>query len=279
MSERIAVLGAGAMGAALAAEWLAAGHEVAITVSAATSPAQARARVAAHGAATDALVVAAGSADAAAGAVLVLESLPEDLAVKRRELRLAEEAAPAALLATNTSSLSVTAVAEGLRDPARLVGIHYLNPPQAFRVVEVVPGPAGPGAATDRALALLAAVGKRGVLLQRDVPGFLINRLQQALLRECVHLVDAGVATPEDIDLVIEEGLGRRWAALGPFATASVGGAELFATIAEQIWPALSAQRTPTGGVARRDLDAAAVAALRERRRQALEQLGAVLDR
>src|SRR5882757_1370583 len=223
--ERIAILGGGLMGSAIAADFLAAGHPVALTVSSRTSASTARERVEqVLGRQAEQLEIAADTAAAATAADVVLECLPEELGLKHGELRVAEQVAPEALLATNTSSLSVARVAGGLDDPERLVGIHYLNPPGTFRVTEVVPGTAPDTNALERAVALLRSVERVPVVLRRDAPGFLINRLQMALLRECVNIVDEGIAGAEDVDLIVQRGLGRRWAALGPFATVSLGG-------------------------------------------------------
>jgi 3-hydroxybutyryl-CoA dehydrogenase len=276
---KVAILGAGLMGAGIAADCLAAGYDVAVTVSHASSTDVARARVeAVLGTPTRRLTVAGGTSTAASGAELVLESLPEDVELKVRELRAAERAAPDALLATNTSSLSVTRIAEGMLEPERLIGLHFLNPPSRFRVVEVVPGIGQDPALLERARSFLRSLGKHPIELTRDIPGFLINRLQMALLRECVHLVDERVASPEDIDLLVEEGLGRRWAALGPFATASLGGAALFERIAIEVYPSLAADPVPTGGVARRALSDEQHAHLRTRRARSLGRILAALD-
>jgi 3-hydroxybutyryl-CoA dehydrogenase len=276
---KIAILGAGLMGAGIAADCLAAGYDVAVTVSQASSTDAARARVeAVLGTPACRLTVASGTAAAATGAELVLESLPEVLELKVRELRAAELAAPDALMATNTSSLSVTRIAEGMSEPERLIGLHFLNPPAMFRVVELVPGVGQDPAVLEHARSFLRSLGKHPIELTRDIPGFLINRLQMALLRECVQLVDERVASPEDIDLLVEEGLGRRWAALGPFATASLGGAALFERIAIEVFPSLAADTVPTGGVARRALSDEQLARLRARRARSLARIGAALD-
>jgi 3-hydroxybutyryl-CoA dehydrogenase len=172
----------------------------------------------------------------------------------------------------------VTRIAEGMSRPERLIGLHFLNPPSMFRVVEVVPGIGQDPALLERARSFLRSLGKRPIELSRDIPGFLINRLQMALLRECVHLVDERVASPEDIDLLVEEGLGRRWAALGPFATASLGGAALFERIAIEVYPSLAADTAPTRGVARRTLSQEQLVHLRARRARSLARIGAALD-
>jgi 3-hydroxybutyryl-CoA dehydrogenase len=122
----------------------------------------------------------------------------------------------------------------------RLIGTHYWNPPLLMPLVEVI--------TTDRVrpdivpsvTATLTELGKRPVLAERDVPGFIWNRMQLALLREAVWLAENGVASPAAIDQVVREGLARRWRYTGPFQTAALGGAATFERIANNLWPVLS---------------------------------------
>jgi 3-hydroxyacyl-CoA dehydrogenase len=284
---RVAVLGAGLMGSAIAAEYAAAGHEVRITTSPATSARTAMERVARH---LDQLrprdAVATGPSgqrpalpavewcgstdEAAAGADVVVESLPEVAALKTAELATAQAVAPAAILASNTSSLSLATLGAGLADPSRLIGTHYLNPPPAFRVLELVHGPATDPAVVERMATILRRIGKVPVLV-RDVPGFVLNRLQLALLREAVELVDGGVVSAADLDQLIREGLGRRWSAVGPFGTVALGGPATFRRVAEQLYPVLSCRQEPSAGLDRLELDEEGVATLRAARDRALE--------
>lgn len=284
MSEaqlRVAVLGAGLMGSAIAAEYAAGGHSVRVTTSPATSAAVAMDRVAAQldqlqRRAAEPLVVevewVASTAEAAAGADLVVESLPEVAELKTAELAAAQAVVPGAILASNTSSLSLEALGAGLEDPSRLIGTHYLNPPLAFRVLELVQGPATDPAVTERTAAILRALGKEPVLVRRDVPGFVLNRLQLALLREAVELVDSGVVGAADLDRLIREGLGRRWSAVGPFGTVALGGPATFRRVAEQLYPVLSCSQQPPESMERLGLDERGVAGLREARDRTLER-------
>jgi 3-hydroxybutyryl-CoA dehydrogenase len=263
----IAVLGAGRMGSALAAEYAAAGHTVRITTSERTSSAEALQRVRLRNDGNGLRVSwHSTSAEAAEGVDVVVESLPEELALKRMQLRLAQRAAPNAILATNTSSLSVGAISEGLDDPSRLVGAHYLNPPDVFAVMELVPSKHSDPVLVDRMEQILIALGKRPVRLLRDTPGFVLNRLQMALLREAVELVDRGVATPEALDRLMTEGLGRRWAAIGPFETIALGGADTFRRVASNIYPELSTKVAPPESISRLRLDEVQVEVLARRR-------------
>ncbi len=271
---RVAVLGAGRMGAGIAAEYAAAGHAVTVTTSAGTGAEVALERVRAQLAelgATAEVGWAGSSPEAATGADVVVESLPELLELKAAELAAAQAVAPGAILASNTSSLSLAAIGAGLSDQSRLLGAHYLNPPLAFPVVELVGGPATDPAALERMGAILRSLGKRPVVV-RDVPGFVLNRLQMALLREAVDLVDDGVVGAADLDLLIRDGLGRRWSAIGPFATVAIGGPATFRRVAEELYPVLSRRDQPPESLDRLGLDESAVAVLRAARDRALGQ-------
>jgi 3-hydroxybutyryl-CoA dehydrogenase len=269
---RVAVLGAGRMGAGIAAEYAAAGHAVTVTTSAATGAEQALDRVRGQlellGSAAQ-VGWARSSAEASTGADVVVESLPELVDLKAAELAAAQAVAPEAILATNTSSLSLAAIGGSLSNRGRLLGAHYLNPPLAFPVVELVSGPATDPAAVERMAGILRSLGKRPVVI-RDVPGFVLNRLQMALLREAVDLVDQSVVSATDLDLLMRDGLGRRWSAIGPFATVAIGGPAVFRRVAEELYPVLSRREDPPESLDRLGLDEPAVADLRAARDRAL---------
>ncbi len=252
----VAILGAGIMGTGLAAEWASSGRTVTLFARDEAKAARGRERVAAalraleggglpvaggvegalgrvHGAAT--------LADAVTGADLVQESVPEDLGLKRRIFaELDALCPPTTILASNTSGLPISRIAEGLAGAERVIGTHYLNPPHLMPPVEVIPGAATAPAVVERTRAALAALGKSPVIVRREVPGFLWNRLQFALAREAFWLVEQGVATMEEIDLVMRQGLGRRWAIAGPFASLDLGGIDTMAKVAAYLLPELS---------------------------------------
>ncbi len=272
---RVAVLGAGRMGAALAAQYAGAGHSVVVTTSARTDAeyALARVREAAGGDGDFRLRWAAETEEACQGADVVVESLPEDLEFKREQLARAQRVAPNALLGTNTSSLSVSEIGRGLVDPTLLAGTHYLNPPGLFRVMELVPGESTSPTVLDRFAEILEGLGLRPVRLRGDTPGFVINRLQFALLREAAELVDSGVAAPEDVDRLVAEGLAPRWVAAGPLATAVVGGGPLFDTLAERLYPVLSRRGAPEGSVVKQQPDPDTVERMRRDRHEQLRRV------
>jgi 3-hydroxybutyryl-CoA dehydrogenase len=247
-SLTIAVLGAGLMGTHIALDYARGGHTVRFTVSKATGRAAAMARMNATADGELAINYAASTAEAARAADLIVESLPEDLALKRQELRIAQTVAPAAILATNTSSLTIAEIAEGLGDPTRLVGIHYVNPPWAHRIVEVIPSQSTAPEVLDQVDTILVSLGRHPVRINLDTPGFVFNRLQFALLREAIALVESGVVSKEDLDRIVVEGLGRRWSVVGPLTSAALGGAELFSQLAARLYPVLASPTAPSPG-------------------------------
>jgi 3-hydroxybutyryl-CoA dehydrogenase len=253
----VAVLGAGLMGSAIAAEYLAAGYQLRVTTSRSTSAAEAVERVRRHLDDDRGDVRWCESvAEAASGASIVVESLPEVLEVKQQQLCAAQNASPEAILCTNTSSLSIGDIACALTDPGQLVGTHYLNPPAAFPVVELIAGPKTSPAVYSTIETVLEAMGQTPIRVHKDAPGFVINRLQFGLLRQAVALVDEGIVSAEDLDIVVRDGLARRWSQAGPFTVVAMGGPKLFAKVAAQVWPHLSNATAPTEGVSRRTFDA-----------------------
>jgi 3-hydroxybutyryl-CoA dehydrogenase len=241
---RAAVLGAGVMGRNIAKVLLRGGHEVSLFSRTERTLLDAGRVLAPEAAAQIAYTTSV--AEASAGARLVIESVPEALALKLEVLREVEAAAPPqAVIATNTSSLSLARMAEALARPDRFLGLHWFNPAHLIPLVEVVPiGPTDPGV-VDWSVALLSELGKRPLVLSRPVDGFLANRLQYALIREALQLVDDGVATPEQIDAVITDCLGPRWAVLGPMHTTDLAGVPTAVAVARELFPTLSNARMP----------------------------------
>ncbi|MGY3126581.1 3-hydroxybutyryl-CoA dehydrogenase [Agrococcus sp. UYP33] len=229
--EVVAVLGAGVMGAGIARVFARAWHEV--RVFDVDPAAAARAAESAGASAHDSVEAAVD------GATIVLEAAPERLELKRALLAQVEAANPDAIIASNTSSIAPDALAADMRDPSRLVIAHFFNPADTVPLVEVVPGPATPAATVERMTALLTAAGKTAVPLAQQVEGFIANRLQAALYREAMHLVELGIATPEQVDLAVTAGLGPRWALAGPFEVMDLGGLDVWTSVADGILPTL----------------------------------------
>jgi 3-hydroxybutyryl-CoA dehydrogenase len=257
--KRVVVLGAGLMGAQIALEYALGGWEalaVARDIDAvAERLARAEAVAIGHELATRDAVAAAArritiTPDVSAAwpdTAVVVESLPESLAVKAPLLAAVARACPDATIASNTSSIPIGTLGEAAGAPERTVGAHYWNPPLLMPLVEIIAGAQSDPARIDAMVETVAALGKRPVRVDRDVPGFVWNRLQFALLREAAWIVEQGVAAPGVVDLIVRDGLARRWTLTGPFETAALGGAATFEAIANLLWPELSTASTLTG--------------------------------
>ena len=249
---KVVVAGPGLMGAQIGVEYTLGKYDVTFLARNA-STAQERiesafalaeeyelAPAAAIAAGRDRVRVTENVADLDSDAELVVESISEDMDAKVALLRDLARRMPDAIIASNTSSLSITELGEGAGVADRLIGTHYWNPPLLMPLVEVITTNRVRGDIVPWITGILTGLGKRPVLAERDVPGFIWNRMQLALLREAVWLAENGVASPEAIDQVVREGLARRWRYTGPFQTAALGGAATFERIANNLWPVLS---------------------------------------
>lgn len=170
-----------------------------------------------------------------ADADLVVESIVEDLDAKRAFW--AEKSGIVrrdAILATNTSGLHITDIAEAVINPSRFVGQHWLNPPHLLPLCEIIVGKETAQDTVDKMHKIIVELGKSPVVV-KDINGFVINRLQFAILREALHIVETGAATLEDVDTVMKAGLGLRYAALGPFGVADMGGLDVFEHISSYL--------------------------------------------
>lgn len=186
------------------------------------------------------------------GADLVVEAILEKLDVKHAFWAEISALVPQdAILASNTSGLSITAIAEVVKRPERFGGMHWINPPHLIPLIEVIQGKKTDDetAAAIRDMAL--AVEKKPVIVQ-DAPGFALNRIQLAVLRECLHIVEQGIATPEAVDDVMKYGLGMRYACLGPFEVCDLGGLDIFYNIASYLFEDLADEKAPFGMLADR---------------------------
>ena len=169
-------------------------------------------------------------------AVVVFEAAPEKLEVKKAIFADVEANAPSdAILASNTSVIPITKIMEDLADPSRAIGTHWWNPPHIIPLVEVIKTKwTSPGVA-EWMHGLLADAGKTPVVVEKDVPGFIGNRLQHALWREAISLVENGICTAEAVDDVVKASFGRRLAVLGPLENADLVGLELTQDIHKQV--------------------------------------------
>jgi 3-hydroxyacyl-CoA dehydrogenase len=271
--EKVAVIGAGVMGSGIAQTFAQAGYIVhlaarrEVTLQAAldriianqatmvqagllaeTSAQEARARIR----------LTTRLAEAVQGCQFISESVPEDLAAKREVFAALDRHAPAeTILTTDTSGLSVSAIAAATTRPEAVVGFHWMNPPHLMPPVEVIRGEHTSDGTMDLVCAVAERIGRIPIRVEKDVPGFLWNRLQLALVREAIHIVEQGIADAQAVDQAITAGLGLRWAAVGPFRLMDLGGLATFHTIADYLYRDLSAaqksQRTLAEKVAAGD--------------------------
>lgn len=268
MIDRVAVVGAGLMGHGLAQLLALAGVPVRLADSAPERLPQALDAIASdlgllveegglsRAAADTALARVAPAAtveEAVEGAGLVLEAIVERLEAKQELFARVEAAVgPAVVLATNTSTLPLSRIAERARVPERILVTHFFNPPHLVPLVEVLAHPAVPPELLAATLALLRRAGSRPVLLRKEVPGLIANRLQAALAREALHLLEEGVADAAGIDAAVTEGPGLRWPFLGPLAIADYGGLDVWQKVIENLAPELSRATVAPAGIAER---------------------------
>jgi 3-hydroxybutyryl-CoA dehydrogenase len=166
--------------------------------------------------------------EAVADAQFVTEAIPEDLAVKQGLLvRLERITAPETILASNSSSFPISQSGRLLQRPERALVSHWFNPPHLTPVVEVVPGPLTSEAVVRATIELLERIGRVPIHVRRELPGFLVNRVQVAIQREVWDLVDQGVATPEEIDAAIRGTVGFRFAVMGPLEIHDFAGLDI----------------------------------------------------
>ncbi|GLZ53797.1 3-hydroxyacyl-CoA dehydrogenase NAD-binding domain-containing protein [Actinomycetospora sp. NBRC 106378] len=233
----IACIGAGVIGGGWAAYFLAQGHDVVAWDPAPDAEARLRTIIEAARPALNSLGlpddrwgglrVAASLEDAVRDAEFVQESAPEDLELKRSLLAdLAAATGPDTIVASSTSGFPMTDMAVRAADPSRLVVGHPFNPPYLIPLVEVVGGEATAPAVVKQAAEFYRSLGKSVIEMDREVPGFVANRLQEALWREALHMVANGEATVEQIDASITEGPGLRWPVHGPCRTFHLAGGE-----------------------------------------------------
>jgi L-gulonate 3-dehydrogenase len=232
---KVAVIGSGFVGRAWAISFARAGCEVALWDQDKDAPGKAVAYIerllpdleandllngGAAGEVAARVHVAPTLESALEGVVHVQENTPEDVEVKRAVFTRLDAAAPAdAVLASSTSAILPSAFTENLKGRARCLVVHPINPPYLIPAAEVVPAPWTDPSTVERAAEFLRSAGHAPIVMKREIDGFVMNRLQGALLEEAFRLVDRGYAGVEDVDVGIREGLALRWSFMGPFET------------------------------------------------------------
>ncbi|MEL6452169.1 MAG: 3-hydroxyacyl-CoA dehydrogenase family protein [Pseudomonadota bacterium] len=300
----IAVIGAGLMGHGIALTFARVGHAVCLTDPDAGTRHSAPDRIAESlrllgaDAAEVAQVVSRVTLypelpQAVQAASAVFEAAPEKLDLKQRIFADVEaHAPPDAILASNTSVIPITQIMQGLSNRARALGTHWWNPPHMIPLVEVIKTEWTDPAVADQMHALLGQAGKTPVMVEKDVPGFIGNRLQHAMWREAISLVEQGICSAKAVDDVVKASFGRRMAVLGPLENADLVGLELTQDIHRQVLYDLDARPNPSpllqemldagrsgmaAGAGLRDWEAADLIATKERIANHLTQLVKIL--
>lgn len=255
---QITIIGAGLMGHGIALSFARAGHQVVVQDPIAESLETLHERVAAS-------LQALGIADADAGPALaniaaeqdmgkasadadyVFEAAPEKLPLKQQIFGALESMVPDhCILASNTSVIQITKIMNGLSSRHRALGTHWWNPPHMIPLVEVIRTEWTGEAAMNQMISLLEGISKTPVRVEKDVPGFIGNRLQHALWREAISLVENGICDARAVDTVIKSSFGRRLAVLGPLENADLVGTDLTLDIHENVLSDLDARKGPS---------------------------------
>jgi 3-hydroxybutyryl-CoA dehydrogenase len=177
---------------------------------------------------------------------LVIECIPEKLELKQRLFaELVQRTRTDAIVCSNSSSFPISAIAQGLATDQRMLGLHFFMPAHLVPLVEVVMGEHSAPALADSLSVFMHSCGMVPVLVRKDLPGFLANRLQHAMAREAFALIDAGVATPEDVDAAVRFGFGFRFLAAGPVLQRDHAGIDVHCAAAATIYPSLAVNSVP----------------------------------
>jgi 3-hydroxybutyryl-CoA dehydrogenase len=251
---RIAVVGAGLMGHGIAQVFALAGHDVKITDTVVSNLDTVASRIAANlrdlgddEQAVERVQPCVDLTEAVRDADFVVEAVSENLALKQKlfaelELRVRRDA----ILASNTSVIPITAIMQDLIRKERALGTHWWNPPFLVPLVEVIATEWTSPQAVAWTMALHQRAGKKPAHVKKDVPGFIGNRLQHALWREAISLVEHGICDAETVDAVIKASFGRRIAVLGPLENADLVGTDLTLAIHNTVLPAIDSRPGPS---------------------------------
>lgn len=176
---------------------------------------------------------------------MVIEAVPEKIEIKQELFKTLDGLfSPEVILATNTSGISISRIASVTKNPDRVVGMHWWNPPYIIPVIEIIRGERTNEKVIETVRTLVERLNKRPVLVNKDVPGFLGNRMQYALMREAVSLLEAGVATAEDIDTMVKAGFGFKFPVIGPLETIDMAGMDIFYNVSKYLYSELDDTKT-----------------------------------
>ena len=300
---KVTVIGGGLMGHGIALTFARAGHSVAVTDPSSEMLASVPARIAESMALLGAeseietaiarIALVSSTPEAVTDADFVFEAAPEKLSLKQTIFAEIEAHAPAeAVLASNTSVIQISKIMGGLESRHRAVGTHWWNPPHMIPLVEVVKTEWSDPDLAEAMFDLLADVGKTPVMVEKDVPGFIGNRLQHAMWREAISLVENGICSAKAVDDVVKASFGRRLAVLGPLENADLVSIELTQDVHAQVFYDLDNSPVPSpylqelrdqgrtgmaAGAGFRDWEKGDLAATKERVAEHLKKLEAIL--
>jgi 3-hydroxybutyryl-CoA dehydrogenase len=251
---KIAVIGAGLMGHGIAQVFALAGHDVTITDALAVSLDTVKSRISTNlrdlgddPRAVERVRPIPDLAEAVKDSDYVVEAVSEDLSLKQKLFaEIERHVRPDSILASNTSVIPITAIMSGLTHRERAVGTHWWNPPYLVPLVEVIGTQWTSDHTIEWTMTLHRAAGKQPAHVKKDVPGFIGNRLQHALWREAVSLVERGICDAETVDTVIKAAFGRRLAVLGPLENADLVGTDLTLAIHKTVLPDLESRPGPS---------------------------------
>ena len=255
--ETVAVIGLGRMGHGIAQTFAVAGYNVRGFDNCAEARATVHARIRSNLAdfvangmldadkvepTLQRITVADSEADAVAGSQFVVEAIAEDLEVKRDYFERIEDCVTDdTILASNSSTFTVSLFGENMRNTERAVVTHWFNPPHIVPTVEIVPGPRTTEEVIETSVALHRKIGKLAIRINGEIPGFLVNRVQNAMIREVWDLYERGIASAEDIDTAIRGSIGFRLALFGPLKICDFGGIDIWTTVYNKLAPDLRA--------------------------------------
>jgi 3-hydroxybutyryl-CoA dehydrogenase len=173
--------------------------------------------------------------------IWVIETVTENLPIKQAIFKSLDQRVPSHIpIGSNSSGFPISKIVQGLPTASRMMGAHYFMPADIVPLVEIVMGEKTDPLLAEQVCTLYKSIHKKPVLVKRDIPGFLANRIQHALMREALALVDAGIATPDDIDDAVRYSFGFRYAAVGPMTQKEISGWDGMANAAKEIYPSLS---------------------------------------
>ena len=193
------------------------------------------------------LTTGIGLAAATGDCDFVVEAVTEILKLKKELFARLEGFCPEdTILSSNTSSLRISDIVEGLRNPGRVIGTHFFNPAHIMPLVEIIPAP---HQTTEKVLditkQLMEKIGKKAIIVRKEVPGFVVNRITSAIHREVHYMVQEGIATPEEIDIATRASLGLRYAWMGPFKISDLAGLDTGILVGEQLYKTLDNSTEP----------------------------------